>query len=143
MSVIIPTRNRWQQLPRLGLRAALMQRDIDAEVIVVDDGSFTQPADVEGLADPRVQLVRHERRLGVASARNTGLRHARGEWIAFLDDDDMWAPNKLTFLLNQIESSGADFGYSSVLVLDRHMRPTTSPPPILPIALERAFAEVA
>jgi glycosyltransferase involved in cell wall biosynthesis len=122
VSVVIPTRNRWEVLERRGLKSAMSQRGVVVEVIVVDDGSELAPTS-DTLQDPRLKLVRHERRLGVAAARNTGVCHAQGEWIAFLDDDDMWAPEKLISLVRAMTEARADFGYSSALVLDLDLRP--------------------
>src|SRR5690348_694187 len=96
ISVVIPTRNRWDLLSRSGLSAALMQEDVDVEIIVVDDGSTDEtPARLAALEDPRVTVIRHDQPRGVAAARNRGIAAARGEWLAFLDDDDLWAPDKL------------------------------------------------
>lgn len=123
MSVVIPTRNRWEKLARLGLRSALSQRDVALEVIVVDDHSDLPPPEAGLTTDPRVRLIRLPEWGGVAAARNAGIEQARGEWIAFLDDDDLWAPDKLATLVGGTRRAGADFGYSSVLDLDAGMRP--------------------
>jgi glycosyltransferase involved in cell wall biosynthesis len=141
VSVVIPTRNRWDTLARRALRAALTQGDVELEVIVVDDGSEVPPPDIAALKDPRVTLIRSERHAGVSAARNAGIAEAQGGWIAFLDDDDMWAPHKLSSLLTAMQNAGADFGYSSVLVLDGDFRPAEigrgTPPDVLPDALRR------
>jgi Glycosyl transferase family 2 len=122
VSVVIPTRDRWNTLENRALRAALTQRGVRLEVIVVDDGSETPPPQLAALRDPRVCLV-SSGRAGVSAARNAGTAHARAEWIAFLDDDDMWAPYKLKSVLAALQNADADFGYSSVLVLDTDLRP--------------------
>jgi glycosyltransferase involved in cell wall biosynthesis len=96
---------------------------VDFEVILIDDGSESSPPAASLLDDPRVTVIRHETRSGVCAARNTGLRHARAEWIAFLDDDDMWAPRKLISVITAVRRARADFGYSSAVVLDRDWRP--------------------
>lgn len=83
------------------VRSVLAQDAGDLEVIVVDDGSTDGTP--EALARmPSVRYVVQERR-GVAAARNAGVRRARGDWIAFLDSDDLWLPRKLTaqFALHQ------------------------------------------
>jgi glycosyltransferase involved in cell wall biosynthesis len=123
VSVVIPTRNRWDTLARRALRAALTQRGVQLEVVVVDDGSEEPAPDIAALQDPRVRLIKFERHAGVSAARNAGIAEARAEWIAFLDDDDMWAPHKLASLVGAMRDAGADFGYSSVLVLDSDLRP--------------------
>src|SRR5215211_7356724 len=78
VSIVIPTLNRWNKLARRGLRAALSQRGVNIEAIVVDDGSATSPPESPPFDDPRVRIIRHETNLGVAAARNTGIRAARG-----------------------------------------------------------------
>jgi glycosyltransferase involved in cell wall biosynthesis len=144
VSVVIPTRNRWDTLARRALRAALIQRDIRLEVIVVDDGSEVPPPDIAALNDPRVSLIRSERHAGASAARNAGIAHARADWIAFLDDDDMWAPHRLASVLTAMQNADADFGYSSVLVLDRKLRPAWvargSAPDVLSETLRRGNA---
>jgi glycosyltransferase involved in cell wall biosynthesis len=95
VSVVIPTRHR----PKLVLRAihsVLNQTHREIEVIVVVDGpDAATVAAVQSVEDPRLQLVVNPRSLTAAGARNIGADHATGDWIAFLDDDDEWLPNKL------------------------------------------------
>lgn len=95
VSVVIPTHNRVQLLAR-AIQSALAQTDVRVEVIVVDDGSTdaTQTT-MRALKDARVRYLRQDTSRGGAAARNTGIRAARGEYIAFLDDDDEWEPHKL------------------------------------------------
>jgi cellulose synthase/poly-beta-1,6-N-acetylglucosamine synthase-like glycosyltransferase len=89
-SVIIPTFNRVALLKRM-LESVWAQRFTDFEVIVVDDGSTDGTAEfVRGLGG-RVQLVT-QTNLGPGAGRNNGARHARGEYLAFLDSDDLWFP---------------------------------------------------
>ena len=123
VTVVIPTRNRWEMLEAYGLAAALRQQDVAFEVVVVDDGSTDEtPQRLAALSDPRVRTVRDEPGSGVARARNAGVAVARGEWIAFLDDDDVWAPNKLRVQLAAAARASADFVYSAAVHLDREMR---------------------
>jgi glycosyltransferase involved in cell wall biosynthesis len=95
VSVIIPTLNR----PKLLLRAingVLCQTYHEFEVIVVVDRPDQDTISaVQSVHDPRLQLVVNPYSLTAAGARNAGADHATGEWIAFLDDDDEWLPNKL------------------------------------------------
>jgi len=78
------------------LHSALGQSYTDQEVIVVDDGSTDNTVDiVEGFHDRRVRLLRHEKNQGVAAACNTGIAAATGEFVGFLDSDDLWKPDKL------------------------------------------------
>jgi glycosyltransferase involved in cell wall biosynthesis len=95
VTVVIPTHDR-SELLRRTLSTVLAQRGLHFEVIVVDDGSQDQTAAfLNSVTDPRVRVVRHSPAAGVAAARNSGLDLARGEWVAFVDDDDLWAPDKL------------------------------------------------
>lgn len=92
---MIPTRNR-RRLLEQAIGDALGQRGVGVRCIVVDDASDDgTPEAVEALEDPRVVLVRLDGRRGVAAARNEGIRHGDAPWVAFLDDDDRWAPQKL------------------------------------------------
>jgi glycosyltransferase involved in cell wall biosynthesis len=117
VSVVIPTHNRWRRLPR-ALRTALGQEGVDLEVVVVDDGSTdNSPAVLRSVRDPRVRVLRNETSRGVAAARNRGIQAADGEWIAFLDDDDLWSPQKLRLQLERAAATRADFAYAGALRL--------------------------
>src|SRR5215510_16423618 len=94
VSVIIPTFNR-QTIGR-ALSSVLRQSRKDLEVIIVDDASTDNSLDqVCRSDDRRIKIIAHRVNRGAAAARNTGIRAARGNYIAFLDSDDLWAPNKL------------------------------------------------
>jgi glycosyltransferase involved in cell wall biosynthesis len=93
--VVIPTRGRPQLLMR-AVDSALAQSLAPSEVLVVVDGPDPETEDqVEAHPDPRVRLLRLPVNRGAAGARNAGVRAARSAWIAFLDDDDEWLPDKL------------------------------------------------
>jgi glycosyltransferase involved in cell wall biosynthesis len=113
VTVVVPTRDRWELLQHRALRSALAQEHVRVEVVVVDDGSV-EPAPSSLQNDPRVRVVRHDTSRGVAAARNTGIREARAPWTAFLDDDDLWAPPKLSQQLGQLTAEDAAFVYSAV-----------------------------
>ncbi|MFP4473093.1 MAG: glycosyltransferase family 2 protein [Candidatus Omnitrophota bacterium] len=100
-SVIIPTYNRCQRL-RKAVDSVLTQTWDDWELIIVDDGSTDMTADMLAeYADPRIRYVRQENQ-GPSAARNHGLRLARREWVAFLDSDDWWLPQKLARVREEI-----------------------------------------
>jgi GT2 family glycosyltransferase len=93
VSVVIPTYNREQILGR-AIESALRQTYPSLQVVVADDGSSDQTRAVAESYGARVTYV-HQTNAGVSAARNLGLRHARGELIAFLDSDDEWRPWKI------------------------------------------------
>jgi glycosyltransferase involved in cell wall biosynthesis len=93
--VVIPTHNRRDLLLRT-VDSVLQQRDVDVTVVVVDDGGTDGTPDaIRGLGRPNLRLLRHEKSRGVSGARNAGLETTETPWVAFVDDDDMWAPDKL------------------------------------------------
>lgn len=103
VSVIIPTYERADALPRT-IDSVLDQTLEDVEVIVVDDASTDHtPAVVESYDDDRVTFLQHEENRGGSAARNTGIAHATGEYIAFLDSDDEWLPRKLERQVETLE----------------------------------------
>lgn len=112
VSVIIPTYNREQTLGR-AIQSVLNQTFQDFEIIVVDDGSTDGTrAIVEGFCDARIRYLRHEQNRGAATARNTGIRAARGAYLAFLDSDDEWLPEKLSEQIALLKDPSADWGLS-------------------------------
>jgi len=125
VTVVIPTRNRASLLAG-ALRSALSQVDVAIEVRVIDDGSTDGTAALLAAGgDPRVTVVRHSTPLGVAAARNRAAVGARGRWIAFLDDDDLWAPTWLAAALDAGESRAAGLVYGSRWVVDERRRVTS------------------
>lgn len=95
VTVAIATYNRPTVLPR-AIVSVLRQTVPDFEIIVVDDGSALRAESaVRKIGDPRIRYIPHERNQGLPAARNTAIRAATGEYIAFLDDDDEWLPEKL------------------------------------------------
>jgi glycosyltransferase involved in cell wall biosynthesis len=132
VSVVIPTHNRRRLLGQT-LWSAMAQRGVDFEVLVVDDGSTDGTADgVAAVGDHRVRLLRHEHPRGVATARNTGVAAARGAWVAFLDDDDLWAPDKLARQLDAVRAAGRDWVYAGAVEVDEWHRVLQAEPPIAP-----------
>jgi glycosyltransferase involved in cell wall biosynthesis len=94
-SVIVPTYNRPALLAE-AVASVLAQTRPDFECLVVDDASPAAPVLPE---DPRVRLIRRPRNGGPAASRNTGLEHATGQYITFLDDDDLFVPDRLEVAL--------------------------------------------
>ncbi len=112
VSVIVPTHNRPEMLTE-ALRSILDQTYPNYEIIVVNDAG----TDVENVVMPfnqaqRVTYVKHGRNLGLAAARNTGLKLARGKYIAYLDDDDLYYPDHLETLVHGLLASGFKVAYT-------------------------------
>lgn len=105
VSVIVPTFNRAYCLPR-AINSALAQSHRNMEVLVIDDGSSDATREVVRCLyerEPRVRYF-HQKNQGVSGARNTGIAHARGEFVALLDSDDYWYPWKLEVQLAAFRS---------------------------------------
>lgn len=109
VSVVIPTRNRPEIVHR-AIRSALAQSIVSLEIIVVIDGP--DPATEESLAaisDPRVRVIALDSQVGGSEARNIGARAAKAPWVALLDDDDEWLPQKLQVQLAAAYSLDASY----------------------------------
>jgi glycosyltransferase involved in cell wall biosynthesis len=107
ISVIIPTRNRSHLLER-ALQSVLNQTMKDYEVIVINDGSTDETARyLSSLKLPFLTCVHLNENRGGGAARNTGISHASGEFVAFLDDDDTWEATKLKEQVTLMESKNA------------------------------------
>jgi glycosyltransferase involved in cell wall biosynthesis len=118
VSVVLPTRNRRELLERT-LGSALAQENVELEVLVVDDASGDATPDyLDSVEDSRLRVLRNDQRCGVAAARNRGIHAAKGEWVAFLDDDDRWLPGRLRTMLDRGAEVGADFVVGAVAVVD-------------------------
>jgi glycosyltransferase involved in cell wall biosynthesis len=135
VTVIIPTRNRCHLLATT-LRSALAQSGVDLAVVVVDDASDDATSELlASCADPRLRVIRNPDPLSAPAARNRGLEVVDTPWVAFLDDDDIWAPNKLRAQLDALEQ-GTEAAWSAtgaVQFIVRNGRPVLvggrRPPP--------------
>jgi glycosyltransferase involved in cell wall biosynthesis len=107
VSVVIPTRNRPTWL-KAAVESVLAQTMTDLEIVIVLNGATSEAVEMANRlgADPRVKVVEMTA-LTVPAARNSGMAAARGEWIAFLDDDDIWLPQKLETQLAAAQAAGA------------------------------------
>ena len=137
VSIVIPTHDR-RELALSTIRSALAQRGVDVEVIVVDDASSDETDEaVRSLSEPAVRLLRHDDRSGVATARNTGIAAANADWIALLDDDDLWSPNKIRAQLDAAVAARSDWVYAGVVEIDgdgRYLGGLPPPSPDTPVA---------
>jgi len=102
VSVIIPTYKR-ANLVSQAIESVLAQTYTDYEIIVINDGSPDNTKEVLDEFEDKITTI-HQENQGVASARNAGIRAAQGRYIAFLDDDDLWLPNKLEKQIPYLES---------------------------------------
>ncbi|MGH8528226.1 MAG: glycosyltransferase family 2 protein [Nevskiales bacterium] len=111
MSVIIPTYNRARTIAR-SIESVFAQSFQDFELILVDDCSKDNTAEIvrKWQSDPRFRYIRHESNRGAAGARNTAIRAARTDYIAFLDSDDSWLPDKLNLQMQLLDKLGPAFG---------------------------------
>ena len=110
VSVVIPTYNRAHLVGR-AIQSVLNQTYQDFEIIVVDDGSTDNTEEVvKSFNDPRIRYIRHDQNRGGSAARNTGIKMARGEYIAFQDSDDEWLPEKLEKQMKVFKSAPPEVG---------------------------------
>jgi glycosyltransferase involved in cell wall biosynthesis len=129
VTAVVCTWNRAHLVGR-ALASIRAQTVTDVEILVVDDGSTdATPEVLARLAAPRLRVLRHAQNAGISRARNTALAHARGEWVAFLDDDNEWTPRYLERQLALAHASPrADVVYCRARRLDaRTGRETIAP----------------
>ncbi|MGW4376966.1 glycosyltransferase family 2 protein [Streptomyces albidoflavus] len=124
ISVIIPTADRPQSLP-YALESLRAQHTQDIQVVVVNDGG----ADVSKVLDPfrqdlGVELLNLDRNLGPSAARNAGLDAADGDFVAFLDDDDVILPGHFDAVLKVLDENIADVVYTTMKVSTTRHEPT-------------------
>lgn len=109
VSAIVPAYNTEKYIAK-AISSALSQTLRDIEVIVVDDCSTDNTVEVvRSFSDPRLKLLLNSENLGAGNARNKGLQAASGKWIAVLDSDDWYAPQRLETLVKIAEQKNADF----------------------------------
>ncbi len=118
VTIIIPTYNRSDLLQR-AVDSVLSQSYTDYELIIVDDRSSDNTQKIiASFDDPRITCIRRKTNRGLSAARNTGVEQARGEYIAFLDDDDEWLPEKLreqvTFMDSLTHKVGMIYGWVDI-----------------------------
>jgi glycosyltransferase involved in cell wall biosynthesis len=123
VTVVIPTHNRLHLLPA-AIGSALRQVVVSVEVVVVNDGSTdgTGPwLDRLAAQDPRIKVVHHEQPQFMSAARNAGIARASARWVAFCDDDDLWAADKLASQLRALQSTAARWACTGVIDINEKL----------------------
>lgn len=112
VSVIVPAYNRAETIGR-AITSIIEQTYTQLEILVIDDASTDNTySTLQQLTDSRLKVFQHETNLGAAAARNTGLKHCKGDFIAFLDSDDEWMPEKLELQLEAMSTTTAEKVFS-------------------------------
>lgn len=118
VSVVMPIYNV-QHFVKSAIESVLSQSFSDFELILVNDCSTDQSLAIcKTILDHRIRIVNHEQNKGLAAARNTGIRHSIGKYVAFIDSDDMWHKDKLKMHVNHLNESpkvGISFSRSSFM----------------------------
>ena len=126
ISVVMPLYNKAECVVET-LSAAASQIGAEFEIIVVDDGSKDGSGELVKMAGvPHLRVI-EQTNAGVSAARNRGIAAARGEWIAFLDADDLWSQDHLAGLLQAVEGSDVVAAFSNARLQSRAGRPTIEP----------------
>lgn len=123
VSVVIPTHNR---LPLLAaaIDSVLRQDGVSVELVVVDDGCTDGTAwwlDRRAAEDRRIKIVHHDFPRLMSAARNAGIARASARWVAFCDDDDLWAPDKLSSQLAAVQLSAARWSCTGIVTVDEKL----------------------
>src|SRR5882724_1712721 len=131
VSVVIPTRNRPAMLSA-AIESVLAQTFTDYEIVVVINGpdNLSTPQTFETATLTGCRIVRTER-AGIAVALNAGIAAAQGEWISFLDDDDLWEPSRLEAELKLADAAAADVVFCNIVKFDESrsaLEPPLRPP---------------
>jgi len=114
VSIIMPSYNTAEYIAE-SIQSVLSQSYLDWELIVVDDCSTDNTDEVikPYLADERIKYIKNATNSGAAVSRNRALCEARGKWIAFLDSDDIWMPDKLEKQVSYMEENDYHFSYTN------------------------------
>lgn len=118
VSIIMPSYNTARFIAET-VRSVLAQTYTDWELIIVDDCSTDNTDEVVAtFTDPRIRYLKNETNSGAAVSRNRALREATGRWIAFLDSDDLWLPEKLERQIAFMKENGYAFSYTNYCEMD-------------------------
>jgi glycosyltransferase involved in cell wall biosynthesis len=123
VTIVMPSYNTARFLPET-IGSVLAQTYHNWELIIVDDCSTDDTASVvETIKDDRIRFYKNETNSGAAVSRNRALREAKGRWIAFLDSDDLWDPEKLERQIRFMEDNGYAFSYTNYREIDEASKP--------------------
>ncbi len=123
VTAVVPTHERPTTL-RQTLRSVAAQRGVDVEIIVVDDADDPRTHDVaNGIGADRLKVIDNTGGGSAASSRNVGLAHASGSWVAFCDDDDLWAPDKLRRQLDELHRTDAIWSCTGAVTVGPDLHP--------------------
>ena len=122
ISIVCPARNAADYLPR-AIQSVLDQSADNWELLIIDDGSSDEThsiAEAFESGDSRIFLIRNEISIGVQAARNAGLEAAKGRWVAFLDADDEWVPQKLEKTIFFAGKNRSPLTFTGYRAMDEH-----------------------
>jgi len=123
VSIIMPSYNTGRFIAE-SILSVLSQTYGNWELIIVDDCSTDDTdAVVAAYSDSRIRYFKNEKNSGAAVSRNRALREAKGRWIAFLDSDDLWEPEKLEKQIRFMEENGCRFSYTGYREIDEASQP--------------------
>lgn len=123
VSIIMPSWNTGEFITE-SIQSVLNQTYTNWELIIIDDCSSDDTDQiVESINDERIKYLKNEKNCGAALTRNRGLREARGEWIAFLDSDDLWMPEKLEHQIDFMKKNGYSLSFTEYEKIDEDSKP--------------------
>jgi teichuronic acid biosynthesis glycosyltransferase TuaG len=125
VSIVMPAYNCERYIDE-SIDSVLAQRYRDWELLVIDDGSKDttfQAINEFSKKDYRIKPLKNEKNMGVSATRNKGIELASGEWIAFLDSDDIWTPSKLEKQLEVAEKNSAEFVFTGASYINEDGQP--------------------
>ncbi len=124
VSIIMPSYNTGRFITQ-SIESVLSQSYSNWELIIVDDCSHDDTDEIVKTfqSDQRIKYLKNEKNSGAAVSRNRALREAKGKWVAFLDSDDLWRPEKLEKQVSFMERNGYSFSYTSYSEIDESGKP--------------------
>lgn len=124
VSIIMPSYNTGRFIKE-SIESVLAQTYSNWELIIIDDCSPDNTDDIVApyLIDSRIRYIKNDKNSGAAVSRNRALREAKGKWIAFLDSDDLWHPEKLERQIQFMQDQGHHFSYTNYIEIDERSAP--------------------